>query len=61
MFYLVAYSLGRNSPQQGTKHIGNDMGALILFYWDCPTVPDVETLVGLLVVRSSCVLMLEIE
>ena len=44
----------------GTKHVGNDMGLLIVFYWDCPIVPDVGDVVGMLVVAFGCVLMLEI-
>ena len=24
----------------GTKHVGNDTGALIVFCWDCPIVPN---------------------
>ena len=45
----------------GTKHVGNDTGALIVFCWDCPTAPDVEVVVGMLVVVYGCVLMLEIK
>lgn len=32
----------------GTKHVGNDTGALIAFCWGCPTVLDVEVVVGML-------------
>ena len=45
----------------GTNHVGNDTGALIVFCLDCPTVPDVEDVVGMLVVAPGCVLMLEIK
>ena len=37
----------------GSKHVGNDTSALIVICWDCPIFPDVETVVGLLVVDSS--------
>ena len=29
----------------GIKHVGNDMGALIVFCRDCPTIPIVEIVV----------------
>lgn len=45
----------------GVKHVGNDIGTLTLFCWDGPTTPDVKVIVGLMVVPSSCVLMLEIK
>ena len=45
----------------GTKHVGNDIGALIVFCQDCPTVHDVEVVVGMLVVDPSYDFILEIK
>ena len=45
----------------GIKHVGNDTGKLVMFCWDGPMDPDVEVVVGLMVVPPCCVLMLEIE